>query len=44
MANLSNDEVPTPPKIETILDLLPKEVWEDSTLKFLDPCVKSESF
>lgn len=38
LANLSNDEVFTPPEIANrMLDLLPKEIWSDSKVKFLDP-------
>ena len=45
IANLSNDEVFTPPKLANeILDLLPKEVWSDSTITFLDPAVKTGIF
>ncbi|HDZ53030.1 hypothetical protein LCGC14_0408280 [marine sediment metagenome] len=45
IANLSNDEVFTPPKLANqVLDLLPKHVWSDSSLKFLDPCVKTGVF
>ena len=45
IANLSNDEVFTPPKIANeILDLLPEEVWSDSTITFLDPAVKTGIF
>jgi len=41
IANLSNDEVFTPPKLANeILDLLPKEVWSNPNLTFLDPAVK----
>jgi len=45
IANLSNDEVFTPPKLANeILDLLPKEVWSDSSITFLDPAVKTGIF
>ena len=45
IANLSNDEVFTPPKLANdILDLLPKEIWSDSTITFLDPAVKTGIF
>lgn len=45
IANLSNDEVFTPPKLANdILDLLPKEIWKDSTVTFLDPAVKTGIF
>ncbi|MGM7696799.1 Eco57I restriction-modification methylase domain-containing protein [Microbacterium sp. A84] len=42
LAQLSNDEVPTPPKLaRAMLDLLPAEVWSDPALRWLDPGVKS---
>lgn len=42
LANLSNDEVFTPPNIVNgILDLLPVELWSDKNAKFLDPVSKS---
>ncbi|RKT36144.1 site-specific DNA-methyltransferase (adenine-specific) [Microbacterium sp. AG1240] len=45
LAQLSNDEVPTPPKFANqMLDLLPDEVWSDPNLKWLDPFVKSGVF
>lgn len=45
LANLSNDEVFTPPEIANrMLDLLPKEIWSDSKIKFLDPFCKSGVF
>ena len=45
IANLSNDEVFTPPKLANqILDLLPKEVWSNPNLTFLDPAVKTGIF
>ena len=45
IANLSNDEVFTPPKLANdILDLLPEEIWKDSTITFLDPAVKTGIF
>ena len=45
LANLSNDEVFTPPKIANqILDLLPAEIWKDKNTKFLDPMTKSGVF
>jgi len=45
IANLSNDEVFTPPKLANkILDLLPQEIWKDSTITFLDPAVKTGIF
>ncbi len=45
LANLSNDEVFTPPSlVNDILDLLPVELWSDSATKFLDPVSKSGVF
>ena len=45
LANLSNDEVFTPPTlVNQILDLLPKEIWENKDAKFLDPVCKSGVF
>ena len=45
LANLSNDEVFTPPDVANqILDLLPEELWKDKTVTFLDPCTKSGIF
>lgn len=45
LANLSNDEVFTPPKLANeMLDLLPQEIFEDPTTRFLDPACKSGIF
>lgn len=45
LANLSNDEVFTPPNlVNQILDLLPKEIWKNKDVKFLDPVSKSGVF
>jgi site-specific DNA-methyltransferase (adenine-specific) len=45
LANLSNDEVFTPPALANgMLDLLPKELWENKDAKFLDPVSKSGVF
>jgi site-specific DNA-methyltransferase (adenine-specific) len=45
LANLSNDEVFTPPKLaNAMLDLLPKELWSDKNATFLDPVSKSGVF
>jgi site-specific DNA-methyltransferase (adenine-specific) len=45
LANLSNDEVFTPPSlVNNILDLLPKELWSNPDAKFLDPVSKSGVF
>lgn len=42
IANLSNDEVFTPPKlVNEVLDTLPPEIWHDSKITFLDPACKS---
>jgi len=45
LANLSNDEVFTPPNlVNDILDLLPTELWSNPKAKFLDPVSKSGVF
>lgn len=45
IANLSNDEVFTPPNlVNEILDMLPSELWKNSNAKFLDPVSKSGVF
>jgi len=45
LANLSNDEVFTPPGlVNDILDLLPAELWSNPNVKFLDPVSKSGVF
>ena len=45
LANLSSDEVFTPPNIANlILDLLPKEIWSDRNITFLDPVCKTGVF
>jgi len=45
LANLSSDEVFTPPKLANeILDLLPQKIWSDKNAKFLDPVCKSGVF
>ncbi|MBC7259479.1 MAG: Eco57I restriction-modification methylase domain-containing protein [Chloroflexi bacterium] len=45
LANLSSDEVFTPPNIvNQMLDLLPSELWRDPNATFLDPCCKSGVF
>ena len=45
LANLSNDEVFTPPTLANqILDMLPDEIWHNSQAKFLDPVCKSGVF
>ncbi len=45
LANLSNDEVFTPPSLANeILDLLPAELWSNPNTTFLDPVCKSGVF
>jgi len=45
IANLSNDEVFTPPELANkVLDLLPEEVWHNKDLKWLDPACKTGIF
>lgn len=45
LANLSNDEVFTPPLIANqMLDLLPPSIWKDKNATFLDPVSKSGVF
>ena len=45
LANLSNDEVFTPPELANrILDLLPQELFQSPDTKFLDPFSKSGVF
>ncbi len=45
LANLSNDEVFTPPEIANqMLDILPSEIWQDKNATFLDPVSKSGVF
>ena len=45
IANLSNDEVFTPPEVaNAMLDLLPKELFSDPNTTFLDPATKSGVF
>lgn len=45
LANLSSDEVFTPPKLANdILDLLPPEIWSSVDSTFLDPACKSGVF
>lgn len=42
IANLSNDEVFTPPEVaNAMLDMLPQELFSDPGAKFLDPACKS---
>ena len=45
LANLSNDEVFTSPKVANkILENLPLEIWSNPEAKFLDPACKSGVF
>lgn len=45
LANLSNDEVFTPPNLANqMLDLLPPEIWSDPDATFLDPACKTGVF
>lgn len=45
ISNLSSDEVFTPPRIvHMMLDTLPKDIWENLEIKFLDPVSKSGVF
>lgn len=45
LANLSSDEVFTPPSIaNAMLDQLPEDVWSNPELRWLDPCCKSGVF
>ncbi len=45
LANLSNDEVFTPPAVvNKMLDMLPEELWKDKNAKFLDPVSKTGVF
>ena len=45
LANLSNDEVFTPPSVvNAMLDMLPQEIFRDSSATFLDPVCKTGVF
>lgn len=45
IADLSNDEVRTPPRVANeVLDLLPEEVWSNPDYRWLDPGTKSGVF
>lgn len=45
LANLSNDEVFTPPRlVNEMLDLLPQELWSNPNATFLDPASKTAVF
>lgn len=45
LANLSNDEVFTPPEIvNEMLDMLPQDLFSDPNAKFLDPACKTGVF
>lgn len=42
LANLSNDEVFTPPEVANrMLDMLPEELWHDSSATFLEIIIPS---
>jgi site-specific DNA-methyltransferase (adenine-specific) len=45
LANLSSDEVFTPPQLsDQMLDLLPPDLWSNPDVRFLDPACKSGVF
>ena len=45
LANLSNDEVFTPPEVaNAMLDMLPQELFSNPDTTFLDPACKSGVF
>jgi site-specific DNA-methyltransferase (adenine-specific) len=45
IANLSNDQVFTPPRVvNAVLDMLPAEIWTEPSLKWLDPGCKTGVF
>ena len=45
LANLSNDEVFTPPELANrLLDLLPPVLWRNPEARFLDPACKTGVF
>ncbi len=45
LADLSSDEVFTPPDVANqMLDQLPKEIWSDDSVTFIDPVSKSGVF
>lgn len=45
LANLSNDEVFTPPElVNKMIDMLPQELFSDPNAKFLDPACKTGVF
>ena len=45
LANLSNDDVFTPPEVvNRMLDMLPQELFESTETTFLDPCCKTGVF
>lgn len=45
LANLSSDEVFTPPQlVNQMLDLLPENIWSDKEATFLDPVCKTGVF
>ena len=45
LANLSSDEISTPPKLaKEVVSLLPDELFSNSEIKFLDPVSKTGVF
>ena len=45
LANLSNDEVFTPPEVaNAMLDLIPEDFWKDPNVRVFDPACKSGVF
>ncbi len=45
ISDLSNDEVFTPPALaKQILDLLPKDLWSNPSLRWIDPFTKTGVF
>src|SRR5574344_282186 len=45
LANLSNDEVFTPPDVvNDMLDMLPDSLWQNPDATFIDPCCKTGVF
>ena len=45
ISNLSSDEVFTPPEVaKSMLNNLPKQIWQNEEIKFLDPVSKTGVF
>ena len=45
LANLSSDEIFTPPEVvNAMLDMLPQDLFRSPDTRFLDPCSKSGVF